>query len=493
MKIRDLVRKFKDGDYKDASFIIMLNEVSNYVMYEQAIVKKDNNVKDSIIKYRYDEESYKYINDFFSGIVFLSKPIIGDRKKVNIKNLPSEYNYENKHEFSFNDKIYLLDKIKDSFMHLNEDETLFDIDLNEKGVVIKNITSTYSLECKIPFVALYKFNRYIKMGYDNSSPTLDWIDDFFYKKRRSNVIHRVLWNNKSLDLYEMRLRKDRKVLFVPGKNYYSFYERRSNVTGNIGDNNLSKKEYDSYYTNSYVSLLMASSDEMNYPLLKSIYDFDFHCEHPSYVLKMSSIMKKITSFYSFIYNNIDYIGYDSLKQRILEFIYSNGQNCKKNGLLVDISDINNMIVKKFMRNARSHANNKGIANSSIGNETIVYYDVLYNSLQNDVSEKSVPSFSLVGKRKELNNFFDEVTECSLSNQGLYDQIINDLCLGKKDSFELFLQQLSKLIEQASKDKIEYSEYLKAPVGNANNFVDFIRKIMDGSFEYENGKCIKKKL
>ena len=77
------------------------------------------------------------------------------------------------------------------------------------------------------------------------------------------------------------------------------------------------------------------------------------------------------------------LNYDFLKQKILEFIYHTSQNGKKDGLLVDISDVNNLIVKKYMRNARSHANNKGIIDSNFANEAIIYYDVAYNSLQNN--------------------------------------------------------------------------------------------------------------
>ena len=160
---------------------------------------------------------------------------------------------------------------------------------------------------------------------------------------------------------------------------------------------------------------------------------------------------------------------------------------------MDISDVNNLIVKKYMRNARSHANNKGIIDSNFANEAIIYYDVAYNSLQNKISDKTIPSFVLMGKRKELNDFFDKITENSMSNQELYERIVNDLSNDNYDSYEMFLHQVELFIEQAKKDKIEYSEVLKAPIGNASNFVDFIRKIMKGTFEYEEGKGIKRKV
>lgn len=144
-----------------------------------------------------------------------------------------------------------------------------------------------------------------------------------------------------------------------------------------------------YHTSSYLALLMAYADKMNYPLLDSIYDFDYHCEHQAYVQKMSFIMKNIANFYSSIYSNIDYMSHDSIKKKVLEFLYSIGQNGKENGLITDISEINNMIIKRFMRNARFHANTKVLEIHDLGNETIIYHEVLYNSLLNDISEKTI--------------------------------------------------------------------------------------------------------
>ena len=51
MKMTDLVKKYKLNDNKDREFVEVLNEVANYVMYKQAIVKKDNDGNNSTIKY----------------------------------------------------------------------------------------------------------------------------------------------------------------------------------------------------------------------------------------------------------------------------------------------------------------------------------------------------------------------------------------------------------------------------------------------------------
>ena len=73
MKITDLVKKYKQNDNKDREFVEVLNEIANYVMYEQAIIKKDNKDDGSTIKYKYDDKSFKFINYFISKIEFLSK------------------------------------------------------------------------------------------------------------------------------------------------------------------------------------------------------------------------------------------------------------------------------------------------------------------------------------------------------------------------------------------------------------------------------------
>lgn len=484
MRISDL-----ESNLENYKFNQFLNEVASYVMYEQAIIKKDNNVGGSSIKYRYDKKSFKIINFLISSIEFLSEPVIGSAKKVVVKDLPDDYKYSVKHELSIKDKIYILDKIKDSFMHLHNNETMYDID--DDNIVIKNIDSDYSLECKISFKALYVFNRGIKYFYDTSMPSLNWIDKFFMRDRKINLSKKLLVKGLDANFNLINLSPRRRVIYIPDTDCYYFFEESGFDDYGFSTHQMSKQEYDSYHTDSYVSLLKASSDDMNYPLLESLYDFDFHCDHSAYVDKLEKIMKSIMEFYNVTYSNIGKIDQNKLKKNILDFLFSVGQNGKDKGLISDISSINNMIIKKYMRNARSHANNRGVENCRLGEEKIIYHDVLYNSLQNEISDKSVPTFVLIGGRKDLNSFFEKIRNHSMSNRNLYEQIVNDLYLGKDDSLELFLQQFTKFINQCSKDNILYAESLKMPVGNANDFVDFIRKIMNGTFEFEDVKEIKK--
>ena len=490
MKIVDLVEKFKDRN--NVVFNYFLNEIANYVMFEQAMIKKDNGANPTI-KYRYDEKSYEYINDFISKITFSPKLKIGKGKKVNIKGMPDELYFELKHEMSFSDKIYILDKIKDSFMHLRDDNTMFDFDHKEGCIVIKNIADDFSLECKIPIKALFEFNRKIKRNYDKSAPSFEWIDEFL--NSGASLPSRVILSSRSRkvdkfnDFREIKASAVTKAILNCGNGDFMFLQKN---LGSDFDNHykvVTKATYESYHTDSYVALLMASMDEMNYPLLNELYYFDFHCDHPQYKNKMEAIMKYIYNFYASIYFNIDYLNQDDLRKKIMQFIYRYNQNGEETGILVDISQINNMIIKSFLRNARSHANIKETEESTFHNPIVVYHDVLYNSLLGGYSDKCVPSFVMVGSKKKFDKLFDKITVCSESNSSVIDKIKYDFSDGKDDTLEEFLNQFELFINQAYKDKISGSEHLILPIGNASNFVDFLRKILNGTFEYEEGKGI----
>lgn len=515
MKIDELLSKYKDANFRDPSIVVGLNAVANYVMFEQSIIKKDNIPGHSIIKYRYDAYSYKVINDFFSKIEFAPELVIGSGKSVVVKELPDEYKHPSKHEISFEKKLYILDKIKDSFMHLNKDETMYDFDFEKKVVKIKNIGHDYSLICDIPLKALIRFNSLIKVSYDESMPSLDWIDDFILNYDTYDKFRGTLMFENSLGLRTMRIGRNRRVIYYPNKNkfYCYFIEKTAH-----GSKSLSIHDYNGYHTDSYISLLKASSEGMNFPIIDCLYDFDFHCVHKEYKTKIKKFVELLNSFYESIYNNIEYKSEESVKNAIINFLFFHDkQNGKEKGLICEISSINNMIITQFMRNARSHANNKGIDKKApLRSENIVFYDVSYNSLQNKISKKTVPLFALKGKRYEFDDFFDDLRTSSVSNADLYDQINNELILGTNDTFESLLQQLSCVINQCckevslyakeekelseservyfkeNKDYINskiYPENLKAPIGNASDFVDFLRKIMNGTFEYEKGKTL----
>ena len=474
MKINELITRFKTDNPDDFVFQFMLSQIAGYIMYEQAIIKKDNNYSASSIKYRYDDNSYKYINDFFSKIEFLSNPLIGKGKTVNIKDLPDKYKYPSKHEISIDKKIYILDKIKDSFMHLHGEDTMYDFDFNNRCIVINNVGNDYSLQCKIPFDDLFKFNQKIKINYDKSTPSLDWVDEFLSGNKMYKNIQKIKTDNLEDNMYEIRISNNRRIIFNPdSKDVYSFYER-----GMDGAKSESLRNIINYHVDSYVTLLLA--DKKNYPLLASLYNFDFHCENSTYKQKIDSVMKKMVELYLKWYDDVEVMNQEKLKNEVLKSFFSIGQNGKEQGFIFDISSINNSIIR-FMRNARSHANNKGIDEAPFGEENILYYDVSYNSLQNPISSKSVPVFVLEGKKKDFDIFFEELRTKSISNGELYNQIVNELVYDKYDTLEIFLDELDKFIVHCAFEGNYDAEILTLPKGNALDFTDFIRKIFKGNF------------
>ena len=392
-----------------------------------------------------------------------------------------------KHEVPFEDKIYILDKIKDSFMHLRSGDTLYDFDMSDYTIVIRNVGGDYSLECKIPVDELFKFNQRIKLEYDKSTPSLSWVNEFLFKSRQMKMMRNVMVHNAFVgDAYEMRNLHDKRAVFNPNTNILSFFER-----GGTDVKRLDLKDLTSYHTNSYVTLLMASSKDKNYPLLSGLNNFDFHCNNSSYVEQITSITKKMNDFGCNLLSNIEHKKPEVIRKEILEFLYGiNKQNNEERGLICALAKVNGEVIKG-LRNARSHANNKGVDNASFGEEKILFYDVLYNSIENTASEKSEPKFAFEGKKKDFDRLFSEIRTNSISNADLYERINNELTLGKSDALELLLDEIDRFIVQAAADDSLYADSLILPMGNARDFTDFIRKALNGTFVKDDYKAFVK--
>lgn len=493
MTIVELIEGFKNRENK--RFNNFLNEVANYVMYEQAMIKKDNeSYFSSSIKYRFDERSFNYINNFISEITFLPKPVIGKGKKVIIKDMPDEYLFEPKHEMSFSDKIYILDKIKDTFMHIRSDETMYDFDFSDGCIVLKNISDDFSLECKIPFVALYKFNRYVMEDFDKSSPSIMWAVNFLNRTMANNAPKIV--NHRNVPGRKQIFRAGWDKLVIKGENDdLSFYQQNAFLKLGNSPRRMSREVIEAYHTPSYVASIVSSKSDANYPLLDHLYDFEISCSNEELKKKVNAIFEKIEAFYKHVYENGEYIQYGKLKDNVKDLIYTNnGQNNEEKGLLVDISFVHNAIIKRFIRNARSHANLKEKDGTAFGNAVVSYHDVSYNSYLNGDSEKSIPSFTMVGNKHDFDYLFLEVIDKSKSNAEVFEQMTSQYDVGSEDAFEPFFKQLEDFINFAFKMyaddyEITNNSYLNTPVGNASNFVDFLRKIINGTFEYESGQRI----
>lgn len=70
---------------------------------------------------------------------------------------------------------------------------------------------------------LYKFNRYIKKEYDNSSPSLDWIEEFFNKKINLVNVKKLLLPGISSSTYEIRFPSLKRAIYIPELNYFCFF------------------------------------------------------------------------------------------------------------------------------------------------------------------------------------------------------------------------------------------------------------------------------
>ena len=482
MNIVDLANKYKSR--RVAGFNYLIDEISNYVMLEQTLIKKDNG-EDASIKYRYDEDTYKYIDEFISEITFLSEPIIGTKKRVVIKDLPGELMYEDKHNFSLEDKIYLLDKIKDSFMHLKGDDTLYDIDFRDNTVTIRNVSNQYALDCKIPFSTLHNFNNRLRKKYLDKYPLNseevmldDEINRGFRRFSRREFDNASNGSNSSSNQEHVVRCENGSIVLYKRLNENSFGRYKV----------IAKSALRNCYTSSYVSLLLASREDANYPLLNIASDMEVECDRELYIQLMEPLMKKIKNFYWSIYKTIDYFSQEEINRKVREFLYRE-ENGKKVGLIQDISYVNNTLVKKLLRNARSHANLEEVDREIPNNPIMSYYDVTSNSHISLDNEKTIPSFVMIGYKNDFDKLFDDIQEHSISNEDFYNDLNTELSFGRNDLFEEYLSQLEGYIDQAYSNNIDYADYLKPPIGNASNFVDFIRKIMNGSFEYEENKGV----
>ena len=168
-----------------------------------------------------------------------------------------EYLFEPKHELSFSDKIYILDKIKDVFMHTKSDETMYDFDFSGGNIVLKNIADDYSLECKIPFVTLYKFNRYVMEDFDKSSPSIMWAVNFLNRNMVNNAPKIVNYRNVPGRKQIFRAGWDKIV--IKGENDdLSFYQQNAFLKLGNSPRRMSREGVEAYHTPSYVASIVSS-------------------------------------------------------------------------------------------------------------------------------------------------------------------------------------------------------------------------------------------
>lgn len=205
---KQLVRFYRENLYEEEwySFIVAMRALSEYSLVEQLIIRKDNNhlikknntqkelieydehgniipSKDQdIVKYYFISDDFKVILDFFNKIKFNNPPVIGTGKRVVIvyEKDPSEYTSEESHILTINnatkepyypDVIYILDKIKDLMMHIHNEQTNFNFDVNPgeyKIIHFKQSKDDFSIDCEIKVEDILIFCEYFRTKYQES-------------------------------------------------------------------------------------------------------------------------------------------------------------------------------------------------------------------------------------------------------------------------------------------------------------------------------------
>ena len=200
-----LANEYRDFCYEERwqDFIFAVKTLSEYSLYEQYIIRKDNNhlikkeendalsrecdpfgnpspkKSKDIIKYSYKEDEFKnIILDFFYKIRFNESPIIGIGKRVVMVFDPGHaYTKDKVHPMNFRfyngepyypDIIYILDKIKDLIMHTSDGFTNFsfgDSHENFKTLYLKQQKNDFSLDCEIDIKDIKEFCEKLKEYY----------------------------------------------------------------------------------------------------------------------------------------------------------------------------------------------------------------------------------------------------------------------------------------------------------------------------------------
>ena len=324
-------------------------------------------------------------------------------------------------------------------MHLRGNNTLYDFDFRNKTIDIHNSADDFALNCKIPFTTLYKFNRAIKEIYDKETPPLNLIETFSKERIRKGVKERAIRRRQFVEENGVHINSPAGFVAAMKNGTLVLYEGIKNV------NSLSTK-----------CKVVGKKFMDNY--------FDM----------MNGIMNRIMKFYDSNTINLEYIDSNKLKNNVENFL---------NNEIGSICRINNFIVTS-LRNARSHANLEETNREIFGNPLMLYHDAHYNSHLNLENEDTIPSFYMIGYKKDFDQLFDKLIDKRTNPEYFKVDLENELTLGKYDLLEKFLEQFEGLIKQARNDLDINIEYLYVPIGNAENFIDFIRKVTNGTFVYE---------
>lgn len=371
-------------------YIDIIQLITSYVANEQLIIKKDNAYgqnNETRIKYTFQEDTFESIIAFFKSIKFLSIPKIGTKKQVSIVsdsfNIEDGIKYKGKiiqdsfENYSLKDVIYIMDKIKDSFMHINNQEQLLYkvISNNGKGIIrIENMggEDAFSLNCEIPIEALKQFVE---------------------STQKYNIdahVHENIAMHKKIDV----------------KKYESSDFKNLMLNAQTNDM-LHSKGLIPY---SYLTMLQAS--RYNYPLLPSLYQCECNFNGEQITKLVKNILDSLI-LYKERLNNLLVYNYQ-LTEKVLDSLKAPIYNVIYNMMLY-----NNEVIR-HIRNSISHSN------YDFDEDFVRFTDKKNNSSKNIFGTKDVPEFELTGAVNDVYSLFDEINDTKIKTRKNPDDLNDDI-------------------------------------------------------------------
>lgn len=446
-----------------------INALADYTMYEPMIVKKNyitNN--QSTISYTYNTNLNQTVRSFYSTIQFDEPPQIGKAKKVEIKGAPVGTNQTEIDDLE--KMIYVLDKIKDSLMHLDGDETKFTFVDGKFEIKIVNQMSDYSLKCRIPIEEIINFSSYIRNNCCTEDKEIRRTTMFIdFSKFASHLLKKF---DNSVRIVRVRGRK----FVLTDDGLFAYDPSKIKGINSPKQQYYSLKGYNTYHTNSYLTSLYVSQESANFPLLPELYLTDFDCNHIEYTKNCEKILERYRDFMNMYRIISPYLPEAEKEKKLTEFFIKVNPAGKISGAIYDLALINNLIVKNCLRNARAHANKK----EDDTDEKLHLED----RKEND-SSTNPPEFSMVISNAKFNNLLNTITRRNYTNADIGSNIAVDISAGDSSGYFLdtFLKQMQLFIEKCDQQGINksLSQELLNPVDNANNFVDYLRQSIDGTY------------
>ncbi len=403
--------------------IEIINIISNFITCEQKVIKTDNSIRGNIkkqLKYRYDDSTWNVLWTFFSKIEFISDPKIGTGKSVKIVSNDSLYSEDSiirhapkKYDISKSEVVYIINKIKDSFMHVDCNGSILYHINNEGTITINNISQDFSLQCKIPISEMKEFIKQIEKYYDDEIMEPDIISKYKYTKTLREKIDKEL----GVDFVTLRYSNTTR------ENYQKLEEayKQELLIKSIQYKGLS----------AYAYLTFLFDLKKCYPILLSLSEFDCRFKSSEINTYASKILDDLLSGYDLI-NQYNGELPDYELRRVKDLFFTNNQG-KQEGIIYNIMKYNDSIIKN-LRNSRSHANF-----DKQSELFVLFQNSLNNSSINMKGKNDISNFELFGTIDDMLLLLDEINNSNYALSEVVDAVIEN---DNQEVSSLFFQQLS---------------------------------------------------